>query len=93
MHEEHVRDEAVKKRLKHKYVDAEKASDGGQAAMGMASHGISELHDPDPAAVTPVNDSAESRHSASTQCSIHGVIHNLVQAVNNDEQDSEYLTT
>ncbi|KAF8548409.1 hypothetical protein OG21DRAFT_1489428 [Imleria badia] len=92
VHKEHVHDEAVKKHLKHKYVDAEKASDGEQAATGIASREISKLNDPDPTTVTPVNDSSESGHT-SPQCGIHGVIHNLIQAVNDDEQDSEYLAT
>ena len=48
VHEEHVCDEAVKKHLKHKYMNVEKASDGdSDQAAGMASHehGINE-HDP-----------------------------------------------
>ena len=60
--------------------------------MGMASHEISELDDLDPTAVTPVNNSSELGHT-STQCGIHSVIHNLIQAVNDDKQDSEYLAT
>ena len=71
-------------------MDVEKTSDGNQA-VSMASHEY-EIDNNDPTIATMLADN--SIGGTSTQYStIKNVIYNLVQAINDDKQNSNYLAT